>query len=209
MQPSHVIALFAQAPAYISGGSAHKVVIGKPLGYHPKEVDGSCERHKPGLKSAKKGLGSSCMYVTLPHITLSPCCLVCTPYHTCMPYMIIVVLARHIATTRRSPEEPGGRQTKGVCSQDIHPADPTRGIWQRDGPQELAANCRREDHGVLFAFVVAPHTSMMSFVQSYVYTYNDIHSFPVIPRCPRRHSRTCRESDSSSTWRGTTPHESL
>ena len=70
MQSSHVIALFAQAPAYISGGSAHKVVIGKPLGYHPKEVDGSCERHKPGLKSAKKGLGSSCMHAILSHITV-------------------------------------------------------------------------------------------------------------------------------------------
>ena len=64
-----MIVLFAQAPAYISGGSAHKVVIGKPLGYHPKEVDGHCERHKPGLKSAKKGLGSSCMHVTLSHTT--------------------------------------------------------------------------------------------------------------------------------------------
>ena len=56
-----MIALTAQAPAYIPGGSANKVVIGKPLGYHPKEVE------KPGLKSAKKGLGSSCMHVTLAH----------------------------------------------------------------------------------------------------------------------------------------------
>ena len=63
MQSSHVIALFAQAPAYISGGSAHKVVIGKPLGYHPKEVE------RPGMKTAKRGLGSSCMHVTLSHTT--------------------------------------------------------------------------------------------------------------------------------------------
>ena len=121
MQSSHVIALFAQAPAYISGGSAHKVVIGKPLGYHPKEVDGSCERHKPGLKSAKKGLGSSCMYVTLPHITLSPCCLVCTPYHTCMPYMIIVVLARHIATTAGLLKNQAAGKPKGYAARTYTP----------------------------------------------------------------------------------------
>ena len=60
----HVIAPTAQAPAYISGGSTHNVVIGKPLGYHPTN-----DRHKPGLKSAKKGLGSRCMHVILSHIT--------------------------------------------------------------------------------------------------------------------------------------------
>ena len=47
----HVLYIYtAKAPAYLKGGSSHRPIIGKPLGYHPMEP-------KSGQRTPKKGLG--------------------------------------------------------------------------------------------------------------------------------------------------------